>query len=153
NQLAELETKAAQVAKNCPSVDETELFWFKFRSCKGEIEVELAEFEPKRLKLHEKLAELEALIRNLSQRDAEIQLKPSFDEFSRKLSAIVETAIRDKHPELPRVRPMIEGLQRDTQDAWKNKDRLGWARVNNQLTQISYTLAPQLSPAERARMI
>jgi actin-like ATPase involved in cell morphogenesis len=148
--LADFEEKARKAAADCPSPDEVETFWVLFRGTLKEIEMELTEAEPKRLKIQEKFGALAALIRGLSQRQDGIQLHPSFEEFNEKLSGIETGAIQAKHSKLPEVRPQIEKLRREAEAAWKARDRIAWSRANNQIEAIASALPPEWTSTEWA---
>jgi hypothetical protein len=148
--LAQLDAEAKKATANCPSPDEVEIFRLRFRAGCTEVEMELSEPEPNRLKIHEKVGGLTTMVRNVSQRDAEIQLKPPYEDFSRQLLDLETSAIEKKHPKLAEVRPRIENLRAEGERAWKDKDKIAWARAVAQIPSIAQALKPQLTPVEWA---
>jgi molecular chaperone DnaK (HSP70) len=148
--LAALDQEAESATANCPSAEAVEIFRLRYALLQDQIEVELAEPEPKRAKLHEKLSELSALIESLPTPDKHISLEPSFDDFSARLADIVSQAIENNHPKLPSVRPQIDELRTRARMAWENKDPIAWRRINDQVAAIASVLQPERSPEDRA---
>jgi actin-like ATPase involved in cell morphogenesis len=149
--LEELRRRAAAAVADCPSPDAIRSFEFRFDTTVDEIEAELREIEPKRLRLQEKLAALDLLIRRLPVRSARIELKPSHDEFTERLTKIVTFAIEKAHPKYAEAEPRIHEIRRLAADAWTKRDSVAWRRVNEQVDALGELLQPEVSPADRAR--
>ncbi len=153
NRIAELRQKGEKEAeeKEVKRSSEVQIFRVRFKALCDDIDVELSEPEPNRLKIREKLAGMEVLIRRISQRDEEIQMPGlSFDEFNSKLTEIETNAIENNHSKLPQVRPQIERLRADGLTAWKAKDRIGWVRATKQIESIEQALLPEMNPTDLA---
>jgi hypothetical protein len=148
--LGELEQKAHAAVAAARSPQAVEKLKLRFALLRDEIEVELAEVEPKRMKLLEKLGELAHLVVSLAPPPGGAELKPSFEELSQRLAEIVERAVDEEHPRLAEARPQIEPLRCRARDTWERKDAAGWKRVNEQLAALARLLAPEISPRDRA---
>jgi hypothetical protein len=111
--------------------------------------MELSEAEPNRLKMCEKLVAMEALVRDISLQDNEIQMPGfTFEEFSNRLAEIETQAIESKHSKLKEVRPRIERLRADGNEAWRSRDRIAWLGGTKQIDSIAFALKPELSSEE-----
>ncbi|HWP43453.1 MAG TPA: Hsp70 family protein [Blastocatellia bacterium] len=149
-QIALLDQEAQEAIEKCPSEEAVSLFRFHYGQVKSQIEVELAEMEPKRAKLIEKIAELSALIQKLPSRDSAAQMKPTYEEMSERLREIVERASANNHSKLGQTLPQINALQEQARRVWENRDPFAWKRINSQVDAIEYELRPEMPPAERA---
>src|SRR6202040_2501673 len=103
--VAELEERSRKAITDCVSPEAVQAFAFRFAMTKDQIEAELGEMDPKAVRLHELLTAAELLIKSLPSRTEKIELKPTHQEFSEKLTEVVAAAIESKHPRLAEVRP------------------------------------------------
>ncbi len=147
--LAALAEEARGAVERCPSAREVEIFALRQRALADEIAIELAEAEPKRARLHDKLAELAALVVALSAPAEERPLEPSFEEWSQLLTGILTRAVAAEHPKLTEARPQSEALREKAREAWERRDALAWRRVQEQTGAIARLLRPEMSPEER----
>lgn len=149
-QLQELDRQAQEAIADCPSDEAVMIFKIRYQAVKDQIEIELSEIEPKRAKLQEKLREMAALIQNLPSKQEHIELRPTFEEFSNRLTETITEAIESNHSNLPSVRPQIDILREQARKAWASKDPIAWCRVNDQLAAVEGILAPEVYPTEKA---
>jgi len=148
--IGELEEKARLAIQDCPVREAGEALRFELEMLEDQIEAELGEPEPKRNKIQELLVAMESKITHLPSSEEEVQLKPTFDEFSERLTGIVTRAIESKHEKLDEVRPAINQLKARAKEAWTRKDPVEWTLIQNQLDAIGAVLQPPLRPEDRA---
>jgi molecular chaperone DnaK (HSP70) len=149
-QLRDLDGRADQAVRDCPSPDSVKVFRLQFALAKDLIESELGEAEPKRAKLKEKLTEMASLIQRLPARERGIDLKPTLEQFGTRLSEVLSFAVEHGHSRLGEVEPRLDELRRQAREAWENRDAIAWRRVNRQIDDIQGMLAPELSPMDKA---
>jgi len=151
SRVKEMQERGQRDAAQCKRQTDVQVFQVKFKSLCQDIEMELAEVEPNRLKMREKLVAMEASIRDISLQDDEIQMPGwNFEEFNKNLTEIETNAIEISHSKLPELRPQIERLRNEAAEAWRTKDRMLWLRANNQVRAIAQALAPEMTPEEWA---
>jgi actin-like ATPase involved in cell morphogenesis len=147
--LDKLRKDAEKGARECTRASEVAIFRVRFNALCEEIDVELGEPEPNRLKIREKMVVMEALIRDISQQDVEIQMPGmTHEEFSKKLTEIETEAIKNNHPRLSEVRPQIERVRAEAKAAWGARDRVAWLRATSQIDSIESALQPEKDPRE-----
>jgi hypothetical protein len=148
--IGELQEQARAAIQECPVREAGEALRFELEMLQDQIEAELGEPEPKRNKIQELLVAMESRITRLPSKVDEVQLKPTFDEFSERLTAIVTAAIKSGHDKLSQMRPAIDSLKVRAKEAWARKDPVEWTLIRNQLGAIEATLQPPLRPEDRA---
>ncbi len=150
SELAALRDEARRAAVACPADEALAVFEVKLRGLVDEIETELSEPQPNRARLHDKLAEVRALIDWLPAPEKESHLQPPFGEFSERLTAILSRAIECRHARLGEAQPLAEALREQARKAWAAKDPIAWRRVNDQLAALAAMLQPKVEPKELA---
>jgi hypothetical protein len=148
--LAALEEQARLAVADCVSPEAIQTFSFRFEMTKDEITAELGELGPKAIRLQELLMKAELLIKGLPSRLEKIDLRPTHQEFSERLTEVVTTAIENQHPRLNEVRPKIDEIRNLAADAWARKDPVAWQRVNSQVSALASLLRPEVSPMDKA---
>lgn len=147
--ISDLRQRAEKGASECHRHKDVEVFRVRFNALCADVEMELGEAEPNRLKMREKLVAMEALIRDISLQDNEIQMPGlTFEEFTNRLTEIETQAIESNHSKLKEVRPQIERLRTDGKEAWRTKDRIAWLRATNQIDSVAFALKPEMSSEE-----
>jgi actin-like ATPase involved in cell morphogenesis len=154
NRLAELNAAAGKAASECPRFSEVEIFRVRLKGHVADIEMELTEHEPNRLKIREKLVAIESLIHDISLREEEVSMPgATFEQFTQRLTELETGAIEIGHSKLAETRPKIEQLRREAAEAWKTRDRIAWIRANKQIASIASALMPERPPEEWAELI
>jgi len=152
--LAELRAEADRAASECQRFSEVEIFRVRFKGLVADVEMELTEHEPNRLKIREKLVAIESLIHDISLKEEEVSMPgATFEQFSKRLTDLETGAIEVGHSKLAETRPRIEQLRKEAEEAWKTRDRIAWMRVNKQIASIASALMPELPPEEWAELI
>lgn len=152
--LAEVRAEADKAASECQRKSEVEIFRARFRGLVAEIEMELTEQEPNRLKIRERLIAIESMIHDITLKEEEVQMPgATFDALNQRLTELEAGAIKAEHSKLAEVRPKIEQLRREAEGAWRSRDRIAWVRVNKQASSIASSLMPELPPEEWAQLV